>query len=124
MKIEVGLNHDCMKLLPRVKKVFKIDDDELRLILSEILLIMPDRVVGMKSFGKGMCSQVAFYELPDGYVVSVAYPYSTYSIKIDYDKFDDDLVDLFDHVENKHFSGSMYGFLLTLLDHGCVRKSG
>lgn len=121
MEIVCELNHACEKLVPLVEEVFLFDDDELRLILSEILVDLPDRTVGERSFGARMCSQISFYPMPNGKVCAVAYPSS---VKVDWDEFDKDMRVLFKHVERNEFSGSMYGFLLTLIKNGCVRRDG
>ena len=122
MDITYELNRSCEKLLPIVEEVYLFDDDELRLILSEILVDLPDRTVGMRGFGEKMCSQVSFYPMPNGKVCAVAYPSS---VKVDWDEFDKDMRVLFKHVDSmNNFSGSMYGFLLTLIKNGCVRRDG
>ena len=113
------LNPECKRLLDRTEEVFLFDDDEVGLLLGMIFTKYPQRSSGLQSFGENMCSQISFYEMPNGKVVAVAYPSS---VKVDYDEFKKVMRKTFSHVEHADFSGSMYGFMLYLERNGYERR--
>jgi len=116
----LNLNSDCTKLLPKVEKVFLFDDDDIKLLLFEILGQSVERTVGLKSFCRGnMCSQISFYEMPNGKVCACTYPSSS---KVDYDKFNKEMHKVFSFVKDTHFEGSTYAFLLYCEKNGYKRK--
>lgn len=117
MKIKLDLNTDCLKLLPKVDHVFKIEDDSISLLLFQIFGSLK-KTTGLKSF-KDQCMQVTFYEMPNGKVCACAYPSS---VKVDYDKFDKAVKKLFDHVDRTSFDSNAYSFFLYLKKNGYKSK--
>lgn len=117
-KIVLDLNDDCMKLFPKVEEVYTFDDDHLSLILHEIFDVQIERIVGLKTIRK-QCMQVSFYKMPNGKVCACAYPSS---VKVNYDKFNEDVRKVFKHVDRTNFSGQPYGFYLYLKRNGYKSK--
>ena len=120
MKMEINLNDSCLKLFPKVEKVFLFDDDVIRLMLHQILIESPERTIGLKSFGDSMCSQISFYEMPNGKVCACSYPSS---VKVDYDIFRNEMRKIFKHVKDQDFSGEPYSFQLYCEKNGYARKA-
>jgi hypothetical protein len=118
MRILHGLNSDCEKLLPKTEEVFLFDDDHTKLLFWQILEPDLKRTVGLQSFSK-YCTQISFYEMPDGAVCAVAYPSST---KVNYDKFDKYMKKLFSHVVDARFEDCPYMFQLFCEKHGHTKR--
>ena len=117
--MKLDLNSECKKFLPKVDHVFLFDDDVDSILMSILIKEKIERTTGLKSFGKDMCSQITFYEMPNKNVCAVAYPSS---VKVDYDKFDEEIKTLFKHVDYRNFSGNSYAFLLYLERNGYTPK--
>lgn len=114
--IQLGLNEDCRKLLPKTEKVFLFDDDHTKLLFYQLLTPELKRTVGLQSFGK-YCSQISFYEMPDGAVCACAYPSS---VKVDNKKFEKFIKELFSHVED--VEGDPYMFQIFCETHGYTKR--
>lgn len=122
MKVICDLNERVEKLLPEVEEVYLFDDDDCSLLMWCCLNDPKnpganiERVSGLKTLTNTMTAQVSIYTMPNGKKVAVCYPTSN---KVNYNKFDDKIRELFAHVDDRrNWHRNAYSFFLYCTNNG------
>jgi hypothetical protein len=122
MIIKFNLNESVKKNIPKVEHVFLYDDDDNSLLMGCVIEdprhpgANINREVGMITLNRSMAAQVSVYDMPNGKYCAVAYPCS---VKVDYDKFEEEMRKIFKHVNKPNtWSKNSYAFYLFCVRNG------
>ena len=120
--MKLGLNDTVRNLIPKVEQVFLFDDDDNSILMYCCLsdpnmpLANIQREVGLLKLTPSMTAHISVYKMPNEKYCAVAYPCS---VKVNYDKFDNKMRELFSHVNKPNtWSGNSYAFYLYCVKNG------
>jgi hypothetical protein len=115
MELRYELNSDCLKLHPKVEKLFIYDNDDVDALIYELIKVNLVKTIGMKTLEKHTF-QITYYTMPNGKIFAVAY---ASNMEVKFDKAEKEIKKFFENIPSHT---NCYLFYLALLENGYTKK--